>query len=267
MDVKKKIKSEVDELVVTVATAYNDLITEDIPDDLIDKTVNTVAKAKDSAEENLIAIADAVVTETVLAIKEEEQKKSTRLTKLIPKGVDASPEPYEIPVAPIMPSAAKPMLEGPATPLPRDVGGVPETAGPPNIEHLVEQAQMALNSGGINMSGAAGLVDIDPTVETHHDLTTAANESRIAQGLPPKGKGPTIHITGSANVPKTEPVPAPAPVVAQPVSYAKEMHQIGKIVARYASSSNAEVAILAAAVLAIVEEATGENFTQGGSNA
>jgi hypothetical protein len=266
MDVKKKIKNEVDTLVVTVAGAYNELIVGDIPDADIDRTVDAVSKAKDYAEGNLIKIAEIVVDETIAAVHQQTEAKAARLKSLIPTDViitsesqryEIAPAAKEIPVAPILPNA----LEGPVAPLPRDVGGVSEPIGPPNIEHLVEQANQAMSGMSTNIGGA-GLVDVDMSVPVRHDLTTAANESRIAQGLPPKhaGQGPVIHVTGQSNV-KTPVVSTPPAPKVEVKDYSKEMRQIGRLVANY-TENDGEIAMLAKLVLAIVEEATGENFTE-----
>ncbi len=120
MNVKKKIRTELDNLVYTVATTYNNFITEDIPDKEFEQAATTVQEATDAAEENLVYVANEVVTETIKFTEEQAEKKADRLTKMLPETIKA-PEPVEAvqPLeAPEALAAAPPTLEGPVTPLP-----------------------------------------------------------------------------------------------------------------------------------------------------
>ncbi len=133
------------------------------------------------------------------------------------------------------------------------------------MDQLVEQAEQALQGGSV--AGGAGLVDIDETVSVDHDLgLTVAEENRIKQGLPAKVNRPTIHVTGKPLQmnPETPPKPQEAPV--RP-SYEKEMRQIANLVKGHVNASNESLAMLSTNILLIVEEALGENFTEGPANA
>jgi len=264
MNVKKRIKDELDKLIVIVATAYNELITEDIPDRRFEETVDVVSKAKDQAEENFVSLANDIVVETVLATEEAAKKKSDRLSKLVP-GItipqESPPEVAEIPVAPIRPAAK---LEGPAMPLPRDVSGNLEGM-PPNMHQLVEQAEAVATqsmSGGV-LDGGMG-VDIDPNVKVNHDLgMTVAEENRAKAGLPIKINRPTIHVTGKPL--NMNPVPAPTAASATPKAatpYEEALKKIGRLAAEHSDSDNEELAKFAFKVLTVVEVTLGVNFTE-----
>lgn len=253
MNVKKKIRTELDTLVVTVAESYNDLITEDIPDKQFEKAAETVQEATDTAEVNLVEVANEVVKETILMIEEQAEKKADRLTKMLPVDIASKPD-----IMAVVPVDRKPItLEGPATPLPTEVSGPEDTFTPPNMDQLVEQAEQAMNqAGGID---GMGMVDIDNTVAVDHDLgLTVAQESRIKQGLPAVVQRPTIHVTGKPVQmnPKPEDAPKPAPTP----SYEKEMRQIANLVKGHVNASNESLAMLAGNILLIVEGALGENF-------
>lgn len=247
MNVKKKIRTELDTLVVTVAESYNDLITEDIPDKQFEKAAETVKEATDTAETNLVYVANEVVKETILMVEEQAEKKADRLTKMLPVDMASGPDTAVVPIPPPAPTA----LEGPTSPLPTDVSGTIIT---PNMDQLVEQAEQAIKQGG--SVGGAGMVDMDSAVIVDHDLgLTVAEESRIAQGLPARVNRPTIHVTGKPLQMNPE-----TPQAALEPSYAKEMQQIGELVSSYTAHSNEALSMLASNVLSIVQGALGENF-------
>jgi hypothetical protein len=249
MNVKKKIRDELDTFVITVAGAYNDLIPDDISESRFGRVVDKVADAREYTEKSLIQLANDIVVETTVALEEAAQKRSERLTKLIPG--DITPQP-EVPVV------KKPALEGPAAPLPRDVASSVE-GEMPSMDALVEAAEQSITQPG--SLGGAGLVDIDENIRVDHDLgLTVAEENRIKQGLPPKVKRPTIHVTGEKLV-KKGPTTVAASAAPKAATYEKELRQIGKLVAKYTSSENDGVAMLASNVLTIVEDALDENFT------
>jgi hypothetical protein len=263
MNVKKKIRTELDTLVVTVAESYNDLITEDIPDKQFEKAAEAVQGATDTAESNLVDVANEVVKETILMIEEQAEKKADRLTKMLPVDLATKPD-----ITAVVPVERTPMtLEGPVTPLPTEVSEPGEVFTPPNMDQLVEQAeQVALEGGGIG--GGAGLVDIDNTVKVDHDLgLTVAEENRMKQGLPPKVHRPTIHVTGKPLQMNPEPAPeAPkAPLV--DTRHADALRQIGNMVKGHVNAPNEAVAMLAGNILPVVEAALGENFTEGTADA
>jgi hypothetical protein len=260
MDVKKKIRDELDGFVLTVAGAYNDLIPDDVSETKFTKVVDKVSDARDHAEKNLVTLANDIVVETTVAFEEAAQKRSERLTKIIPGDIAFKAEVEAPGTAPILEASVRtpPKLEGPATPLPRDVRGSVEGALP-DMDALVEAAENSLSQGGLGSS--AGLVDIDNNVRVNHDLgLTVAEENRIKQGLPPKINRPTIHITGEKAV-KKEQAPPAASAAPKAASYENEMKQIGKIAVKYTNSENEGVAMLASSILTIVENALNENFT------
>jgi hypothetical protein len=259
MNVKKKIRTELDTLVITVAESYNDLITEDIPDKQFEKAAESVKEATDTAESNLVDVANEVVKETILMIEEQAEKKADRLTKMLPKGV----EPVEPIAAPEAFAGAPVTLEGPVTPLPTEVSAPGEVFTPPNMDQLVEQAEQALQGGSVG-GGGAGLVDIDETVNVDHDLgLTVAEENRLKAGLPAKVNRPTIHVTGKPLQMNPEPPSAPsAPSAPAASPHADALRQIGNMVKGHVGSSNEAVAMLAGNILHVVEGALGENFTE-----
>lgn len=258
MDVQKKIKTELDTLTVTIAGAYNDLITDDIPDSVFDEAVEKVSEAKSYAEKNLIQLAQEIVEETTKAIEEAKKKKEARLNRLVPQDVEATVQP-EV-VAPVYEA---PQLEGPQTPIPRDITDeAPEVHTPESMKQMAEVTEgLEEQAQGTSL---AGLVDMDETITVDHDLgLTIAEENRMKAGLPVKLKRPKIRVTGTENLPKAQEAAPQQPAPVAPArGYESEMHQIGKICAKYATSSEGSTAMLAELILTIVEDATGENFTQ-----
>lgn len=260
MNVKKKIKDELDTFTVTVVGVYGELITEDIPEAELKQSVEKVTKAKDFAQENLEYLAQEIVSETIASVKESEEAKAARVKSLLPADVAVSADPVVDMMATTAVDAHNQKIvedAGVTTPLPRDVNGPTDAFVPPNMDHLVEAAEQAVKNQGVMGGGGAGLVDVDMNVEVNHDLLTVADENRIAQGLPPKGKGPVIAVAGQPlnQKPKEEPKK-------EDPGYGKEMRQIGKLAAKYVNSDITELAMFADAVVTIVEDATGENFTE-----
>lgn len=251
MDVKKTIKNELDSFTVTVVGVYGELITDDIPDSVIQKSVDKVTEAKDFAQGNLEKMAETIVQETIVAVKESDEAREARIKSLLPPDINTE---ATAPVAVTPPPPQPPAVvedAGVTTPLPREVSGPNDAFTPPNMDHLVEAAEQAVRQQTAGVGGA-GMVDVDMNVDINHDLMTVADENRLKQGLPPKGKGPVVNVTGKPLVQTQKEEPKKPE---QNDAYLNALRKIGQMAAN-------EEGDFAFKVLTVVEVATGENFTK-----
>jgi hypothetical protein len=197
MNAKKIVKKEINELVVALVELTNDLLPEDIPDEKLGDFAEAITEIQGQAVENLntllVAVVRETVKETVAGISTKEEKKKSRLRKLLPQDLEPS---EEVAMPPVLP-AAPPVLEHVAPP-PREVS---ETATALELpQDFTEAAAQALSGGG--GIGGDDFIDLSEDEGYGHKLgMTLAEQSRVEAGLPAKLRRPHIVV----GMPKKEP--------------------------------------------------------------
>ena len=203
MNAKKIMKKEINELVVALVELANDLLPDDVPDEALGEFAEAITEIQSQAVENLetllVAVVRETVKETVAGVSGNEEKKKTRLRKLLPKDLEPS---QEVAMPPVMP-AAPPVLEHTARP-PREVTEATTALELP--QDFTKAAQQALHGGGGGygggLVGGSDFMDVSEDDGYGHNLgLTLAEESRRESGLPIKLNRPHIAV----GMPKKEP--------------------------------------------------------------
>jgi hypothetical protein len=198
MNAKKIVKKEINELVIAFVELANDLLPEDTPDEKLGDFAEAITEVQEQAIENLntlmVAIVRETVKETVAGVSTREEKKKTRLRKLLPKDLEP---PEEVAMPPVVPAA--PAVMEHVSPPPREVSATATALELP--QDFTEAAAQALGGGGGSILGD-DFVDLAEDDGYGHKLgMTLAEQSRAEAGLPVKLNRPHIVV----GMPKKEP--------------------------------------------------------------
>jgi len=252
MNAKAQIAKELDDLVLHIAEAYNDLIADEISDKEFEEAVKKVTSIRDKTADNLLQLVNDVVEATIKVVVENEKPttKEERLAKLLPEPlVPQAPEVVEPPPTPV-----KPTLLGPPSPLPREVGQVSSSSSiPPQL-----------------------MEDEDIDIGTHNLGLTIEQEKRLKAGKPINPLRPTISVdhqgvreTHPNRAPTpTLPIPEPAPKIepkSMPVEKAEikpltpteknALYLIQDIMVPYREDKDRTLATVACSVLSVISKA------------